>query len=179
MNRPSDIGASTAILIIAPPNPLYMDEAPRGWVVVAVILVAAALIAAAVTFVLLYDREPECDCEEEPASVTRCAGLTPSRADALLRGQSDNSDLTVIDVRTDVEYDAGHIEGAILHDYYADDFWDWLSGFDRNGTYLLYCQDGVRSLDTCSVMDSMEFTDVREITGGFAAWEGAGFPVEQ
>ncbi len=178
MIRPLEIGASTAILIIASPNPSYMDEAPQGWEVIAVILVAAALTVAAVTFVLLYDREPEC-CEKEPAAVKQCVGLTPSQADALLRGQSDNSDLTVIDVRTDVEYGAGHIEGAILHDYYADDFWDWLSGFDRNGTYLLYCQDGVRSLDTCSVMDSMEFTDVREITGGFAAWEGAGFPVEQ
>lgn len=76
----------------------------------------------------------------------------------------------VIDVRTPEEYSAGHIEEAMLIDYYKPDFKDKIGELDKSGKYLLYCRTGVRSSKARGIMESMGFENVSDLAGGYAGW---------
>ncbi len=87
------------------------------------------------------------------------------------------SDLVVLDVRTIEEFEAGHLDGATMIDFYLPDFADRLAELDRDVPYLLYCRSGNRSGQTLALMEDLGFSDVTEIGGGINAWVGAGHPV--
>jgi rhodanese-related sulfurtransferase len=87
------------------------------------------------------------------------------------------ADLVILDVRTPDEFAEGHIEGAILIDFYADDFGDQLTELDPGVPYLLYCRSGNRSSLTASMMQNLGFTDVADVDGGIGAWTSAGHPL--
>lgn len=97
----------------------------------------------------------------------------PEQAHALV----DAADVVVLDVRTPEEYAAGHIEGAVLVDFQADDFADRIASLDRDTTYVLYCRSGNRSAQARALMDELGFRDVTDVAGGFQAWQAAGLPV--
>ena len=88
-------------------------------------------------------------------------------------------DLVVLDVRTPEEYDRGHVPGAVLVDFYADDFRDRIEELDRDTPYLVYCAQGGRSGSTGGIMTDLGFADVADMSAGFPAWADAGNPVEQ
>lgn len=85
--------------------------------------------------------------------------------------------LVVLDVRTPEEYEEGHLEGAVLVDFYAADFADQLGQLDPNVPYLLYCRSGNRSGQTRAMMADLGFTDVADVEGGITAWAAAGLPL--
>ena len=80
----------------------------------------------------------------------------------------------VLDVRTQKEYDAGHIPGAVLLDFNAPDFEKKVSGLDKNKTYLVHCAAGGRSAKASAKMGSLAFKNVYNLEGGYRAWEKAG-----
>jgi rhodanese-related sulfurtransferase len=84
-------------------------------------------------------------------------------------------DLVVLDVRTPEEFAEGHLDGAIMLDFYQADFEDRLAELDPDVPYLLYCRSGSRSGQTKAVMSELGFTDVADVDGGIVAWSGAGF----
>jgi rhodanese-related sulfurtransferase len=84
----------------------------------------------------------------------------------------------VIDVRTPQEYYQGHIWNSLNVDYSSQSFTDIISQFDRNYTYIVYCQSGYRSNLACNVMESLGFKYVINMTGGYYAWLASGLPVE-
>lgn len=85
-------------------------------------------------------------------------------------------DLVILDVRTPEEFAEGHLDGAIMIDFYRDDFADRLAGLDPNVPYLLYCRSGNRSGQTASIMSDLGFTNVADVDGGILAWNQAGLP---
>ncbi len=85
--------------------------------------------------------------------------------------------LVVLDVRTAEEFDAGHIEGATMIDFYGDDFSDRIAELDPEVPYLLYCRSGNRSGQTRDLMTQLGFSDVADIDGGIGAWTLAGLPL--
>ncbi len=87
------------------------------------------------------------------------------------------ADLVVLDVRTPEEFAEGHLEGAVLVDFYDADFADQLAALDPDVLYLLYCRSGNRSGETLGVMEQLGFTSVADIDGGIIAWAGAGLPI--
>lgn len=101
--------------------------------------------------------------------------VTPEEGAALAATESD--DVIVLDVRTPEEFDEGHLDGAIMIDFYDDDFADQLAGLDRDATYVLYCRSGNRSGQTTSIMRDLGFTDVADVDGGIIAWQDAGLPI--
>lgn len=103
--------------------------------------------------------------------------VTVSPDDAVEVFEDPPQDMVVLDVRTPEEFAEGHLEGAVMVDFYAPDFADQLAQLDANVPYLLYCRSGNRSGETISLMAQMGFTDVTEIDGGIAAWQQAGLPV--
>lgn len=86
-------------------------------------------------------------------------------------------DLVVLDVRTPEEYAEGHLEGAILVDFYDPDFADQLAELDPDKPYLLYCRSGNRSGQAADIMDTLGFSNVADVDGGILAWATSGNPI--
>ena len=86
-------------------------------------------------------------------------------------------DLVILDVRTPEEFAEGHLEGAVLVDFYEDDFADQLADLDPSVPYLLYCNSGNRSGQTTVMMNDLGFTDVADIDGGIQAWNADRLPL--
>src|SRR5690349_8558046 len=88
-----------------------------------------------------------------------------------LRAQKTN---VVLDVRTQKEYDAGHIPGAKLIDFNSPDFEKKVAELDKNKTYLVHCAAGGRSAKASAKMSAQNFKNVYNLEGGMRAWEKAG-----
>ena len=79
----------------------------------------------------------------------------------------------LLDVRTEVEYKAGHIPGSLQIDFLkTEDFKKQVAVLDKSKPYLLYCRSGKRSKDAMTVMKEMGFTKLFDLKGGFNSWEG-------
>ena len=79
-------------------------------------------------------------------------------------------DLVILDVRTPEEFAAGHLEGAIMVDFYSQDFADRIAELDPDVPYLLYCNSGNRSGQTVPLLEELGFNDVADVDGGIQAW---------
>jgi rhodanese-related sulfurtransferase len=90
---------------------------------------------------------------------------------------SSITDKTVLDVRTADEYKEGHLAGAIMIDFYKDDFKANLAKLDKNKPVFVYCAAGGRSGSAREVMEEMGFKQVYDLKGGMNAWRKAGKPV--
>jgi hydroxyacylglutathione hydrolase len=91
---------------------------------------------------------------------------------ALARGE-----IVVLDVRGQAEWEAGHLPGVpnaplgYLRERVAE------LPYDR--PIVLHCQGGGRSAIGASVLQSLGFTSVTNVTGGYGAWVKAGGAVER
>ncbi len=85
----------------------------------------------------------------------------------------------VLDVRTDNEFFAGHISGALHFDFYRDDFKVLLTDLDPKTPVYVYCKSGGRSGKTANMLKGMGFSEVYNLEGGITAWENQGKPVEK
>lgn len=84
----------------------------------------------------------------------------------------------IIDVRTEEEYNAGHLaEADYQYDLLSGEFEAMADGLDKNRTYYLYCRSGNRSGQAAKILKEKGFTRVFNI-GGFPDLERAGFEVE-
>jgi rhodanese-related sulfurtransferase len=77
---------------------------------------------------------------------------------------------TIIDLRTDKEWEQGHIDDAIRIDYLDKSFQETIAKLPKNTTYLVYCQSGFRSTEAMKFMKSVGFRRVYELKDGFAEW---------
>src|SRR5204862_3566789 len=80
----------------------------------------------------------------------------------------------VLDVRTQKEYDAGHIPGAKLIDFNSAEFDKKVGALDKDKTYLVHCAGGNRSAKAAAKLSGMDFKNVYNLEGGLRAWEKAG-----
>lgn len=92
--------------------------------------------------------------------------------------ENRTQDLVVLDVRTPDEFNAGHLDGAVMIDFYESDFAANINELDRDQPYLLYCRSGNRSGQTLALMEDLGFTNVADVDGGINAWLDAGLPVQ-
>lgn len=146
----------------------------------AMILLAAALTASACSDTSDETGASSADEVADVATGTLGQGIrlvSPEQGDAITAEPPD--DLIVLDVRTPEEFAEGHLEGAIMIDFYAADFADQLAQLDSDVPYLLYCRSGNRSSQTAALMSDLGFADVAEVDGGVLAWTEAGLPLTQ
>lgn len=87
---------------------------------------------------------------------------------------AEDPEITVVDVRTPEEFADGHVDGAVLIDFYDDDFAEQLAELDPDGTYLLYCRSGNRSGQATAIMTELGYDRVYDLDGGVIAWDGQG-----
>jgi rhodanese-related sulfurtransferase len=90
-----------------------------------------------------------------------------------------NSDARLIDVREDHEWDSAHAAGSthlgkgiIERDIEA-------TVPDKNTELILYCGGGYRSALAADVLQTMGYTNVYSMAGGWKAWQEAGAPIEK
>ncbi len=76
---------------------------------------------------------------------------------------AQDSKFLILDVRTQEEFDAGHVLGAQHIDWYRPDFREAIAGFDKAVSYKLYCRSGNRSGQAMNLMRSMGFKDVENL----------------
>ncbi len=106
------------------------------------------------------------------------AGIgTISAQDAAALADDPPADLVVLDVRTPEEFAEGHLDGAVLVDFYDADFAAQLGALDPDVPYLVYCRSGNRSGQTLAIMDELGFESAVDVDGGIVAWAGAGLPI--
>lgn len=76
--------------------------------------------------------------------------------------------LTVLDVRREPEWQAGHIESA--HWHALDDFPRALPQLDRDTPVAVHCKSGYRSIIAASLLRRAGFRNVTDVIGGWDAW---------
>jgi rhodanese-related sulfurtransferase len=86
---------------------------------------------------------------------------------------------TLVDVREDNEWDAGHAKGSkhlgrgiIERDIVRE-------VPDKDAELILYCVGGYRSALAADSLQRMGYTNVLSMAGGWHAWEEANLPIER
>lgn len=84
----------------------------------------------------------------------------------------------LIDVRTQGEYDEGHLaETDLQYNLMNGEFQSQLDSLDKDETYYLYCRTGNRSGQAARIMKNAGFDKVYNV-GGFEELVDAGFEAE-
>ncbi len=87
------------------------------------------------------------------------------------------ADVQLVDVRTPVEFQQGHLADALLIDFKAADF-DALCAekLDKSRPVAVYCRSGKRSAAAAQRLAAVGFT-VYNLRGGILEWIGSGKPL--
>ena len=80
------------------------------------------------------------------------------------------SDYTLIDVRTQDEFDLGHIDSAINLDFYSETFQNDILSLPKNETIVLYCRTNNRSSKTANILKENGFKEISVLEGGITDW---------
>ncbi|MBN2736667.1 MAG: rhodanese-like domain-containing protein [Spirochaetales bacterium] len=105
--------------------------------------------------------------QELPKGLTH---VSTEEFSGLLEKAEKNENYVVLDVRTQGEYDAGHLPGAVLLDFYQPDFKEELDKLDKDKSYLVYCRSGNRSGQTLYMMADLKFSSAVNMMGGMIRW---------
>lgn len=96
--------------------------------------------------------------------------VSPSAAHELIGAGAQ-----VVDVRTDVEFAAGHIPGS--RHVPLSDLQSEAADLDREQPLVLYCRSGDRSGMAADAFAASGW-DAHSVEGGLVAWADAGFELE-
>ena len=102
------------------------------------------------------------------------AKATHISAEQLSGYLAGKEDFILLDIRTEAEYQAGHIEGAKWFprgnlEFYIQEFIK-----DPAAKVVLYCRSGGRSALATLTMKDMGYSNVMDLDGGFKAWISQG-----
>lgn len=110
--------------------------------------------------------------------------VTPSEAKQML----ENNEIVVIDVRVEKEFNAAHLNGAVLapvkklgatEPYFSEEYFleeVEKSGITNDKPVLVYCLSGSRSEKASQYLANNGYT-VYNMKGGIQKWIDAGYPV--
>lgn len=140
---------------------------------------------AAASFAVLGLLLAGCSASSEPLSAT--AGPTASAEPAVgaslsptdFAAAAKRPDTVLLDVRTQAEYDQGHLPNSTLADVESADFAQVVAGLDPSKSYAIYCRSGNRSKVAMTAMQQLGFTKLYDLDGGITAWQSAGGEVVQ
>ncbi len=84
----------------------------------------------------------------------------------------------IIDVRSEMEYSAGHIPYAIHIPFWQAFSSDALDNIDKQQDIFLYCEHGPRASISKFAYSLAGFKNIRYVEGHMTAWRAAGLPME-
>ena len=139
----------------------------KKWLAALLALVLLVGLAACSSETAAPDGEtPASDAADGQAGTAAWKTLTAEEAKARM----DSGDpVTVVDVRTDSEYEEGHIEGALLLP--NEDIGTTMPALlpDQDAEILVYCRTGRRSAEAARKLTELGYTDVADF-GGIVDW---------
>lgn len=115
-----------------------------------------------------------CGPTSKEASTEQSTGFAMDLSTEDFSKYSTDSTCILLDVRTDEEFQSGHIPGALMIDYYAENFAERISTLDKAKTIYIYCRSGGRSGRAMKIMQEQGFDRLYNLDGGIKAWTGAG-----
>jgi rhodanese-related sulfurtransferase len=83
----------------------------------------------------------------------------------------------LLDVRSDEEWDAGHLEGASYISYDWDHRLEPLKALPEDRPILVYCEAGGRSGVITEELRIIGHPYIIDLTGGISDWTGANLPI--
>ncbi len=86
-----------------------------------------------------------------------------------------SKDLTLLDVRSDEEWNSGHVEGAIH--MYVGLLKEHIAEILTNQTTAVICSIGNRASLGASILQRKGYTDIHVVLGGMFAWQNAGYTI--
>ncbi|MFO0803694.1 MAG: rhodanese-like domain-containing protein [Gemmataceae bacterium] len=96
-----------------------------------------------------------------------------------VKARLDSGDrFTLVDVREESEYAAGHLPGAIHIGKGVIERDIEVKVPDSATPLVLYCGGGFRSALAADAIQKMGYTNVISMDGGWTGWKNAGLPVE-
>jgi rhodanese-related sulfurtransferase len=88
-----------------------------------------------------------------------------------------DTSITVLDVRTPMEFAQGHIDRAVNIDFQGDNFEKEVLDLDKDAPIAIYCRSGNRSSQAVKVMEKLGFTNLYDMDGGVIDWAAANKPL--
>ena len=85
-------------------------------------------------------------------------------------------DFIFVDVRSQAEFDEGHIEGASLATL-GNDLLQYLSKADPTKSYVFICRVGQRSSQALEIARGHSFKNSYNLKGGMTAWVKHRYPI--
>lgn len=105
------------------------------------------------------------------AIFTGCAvpvGNHPYNESSLLAAAIENEDVFVIDVRTPLEYEQGHIPGAVNIPH--DDIENHIDEIPKDRNIVVYCRSGHRAQLAMKILEEKGYSVYN--FGGLERWDG-------
>jgi rhodanese-related sulfurtransferase len=91
--------------------------------------------------------------------------LSAPEVKALLENETE---IVLLDVREQWEYDLVHIPGARLAP--LSEFREHFASLDKNAKTIVYCHHGSRSLNACAFLAGNGFREVYNLEGGINSY---------
>jgi hydroxyacylglutathione hydrolase len=110
-------------------------------------------------------------------TAARPVDTTPQITVHDLKARLDRGEISLLDVRQPDEWHAGHVPGA--HWITGAELPDRLDEVPDTGPFAVTCGSGYRSSVSASLLSQHGHRDVINVTGGMAAWNNAGYPIEK
>ena len=102
-------------------------------------------------------------CAQKPKFIS----YSPTEFEKVLK---ENPEIQLVDVRRPEEFDAGHIDKAILINVQADDFIKKAESLlDKSKPVAVYCRSGKRSKDAAGKLTKKGFV-VFDLDTGYLGW---------
>ncbi len=85
----------------------------------------------------------------------------------------NSTSAVLLDVRTEEEFEDGHIPNARLIDIrQPQTFMEEVQTLDKDKAYFVYCRSGARSAQACQVLDQLGVASTYNLVGGILGWTG-------
>ena len=123
------------------------------------------------------EQELDTEAEEDAASlekteeISEIISISPAEVYDII---TNDEDYIILDVRTQDEYNEGHLEKALLIP--IDELEGRIDELDQNNPIIVYCRSGVRSNRAANILIENGFSEVYDM-GGIMGWQEEGFPV--
>jgi hydroxyacylglutathione hydrolase len=110
---------------------------------------------------------------DRPELVNRVDRITAVALEQQLQAESKP---VVLDVRTEKEWDAGHVAGS--RNVPLNHLRERLSEIPRDQTIVVHCEGGYRSAIAASLLEQAGRKNVLDLVGGFKAWTASKLPYQ-
>jgi rhodanese-related sulfurtransferase len=131
------------------------------------------LYSAILVSILIVAIVSGCLSSTTPAEKVKHVDVSVQQAKEMI----DRGEVFILDVRTQEEYDEGHIMGSTLIP--VDELDRRLTELPREKKILVYCSTGHRSLTASEKLENSGFTQLYNMKGGITEWKNAGFDIEK